>query len=286
MTGISQSSATPGVQHSMTQNGGLRGLFHSGVQEVAAGLATWRIWHLIGSAEIRRRYARSSLGQAWLVLSMAATVAALGWLWSTLWRMPLEDMLVYVGTSLVLWQFVSGVINDSATAFVSNAHYFMNQRIAPATIIFAVVYRNLLVLAHNVLIIIVLAVWLGPLPDWRVVWLVPAIALVLILCFWGGYLLAALCVRFRDVVQLASIAVQFGFFFTPILWKLEQAPAEARYFLALNPLHHIMDLWRALLIGGMPAAWSWIVVGLLSLVGLLLALPLIGWLRSRIVYWL
>ena len=257
-----------------------------GWAELVDGLRSWRIWHLIGSAEIRRRYARSRLGQAWLVLSTAVTVTSLGWLWGTLWRLPVQEMLLYVGISLVLWQFFSGTVVDCSNAFVANAHYFMNQHVSPSTIVLAIIYRHVLILGHNALIVVVLLAFIGIWPGWALLYLIPGAAFVLILSYWFGYVLAALSARYRDISQVAAIVIQFGFFFTPIIWKLDQAPAEARRFLLLNPFHHLIEVIRAPLVGSAPDGWTWASVAVLSLGGFVLSLPLIGWVRNRIVFWL
>lgn len=261
-------------------------LTREGWDEIVDGLRSWRLSHLIGSAEMRRRYARSKLGQAWLVLSTAATIGALGWLWSVLWRVPLQEMLLYVGISFVLWQFVAGVLNECATAFVTNAHYFMNQHVSASTIVLSVVYRNALILLHNVPILIGLMLWLGVWPGWTLLWLVPAAVLVAMLSYWVGYLLAAICARYRDVGQVVNIAVQFGFFFTPILWRPEQAPTEAQALLMLNPLHHLLDILRAPMMGSTSSVWTWVGIAAASLGGCAASLPLIGWLRTRVVFWI
>ena len=44
-------------------------LAEAGWRDIHEGIENWRIWHLMGSAELRRRYARSRLGQFWLTLS-------------------------------------------------------------------------------------------------------------------------------------------------------------------------------------------------------------------------
>ena len=55
-----------------------RTALEAGWRECADGLANWRIAHLDGTAVLRRRYARSRLGQFWLTLTTGASVAALG----------------------------------------------------------------------------------------------------------------------------------------------------------------------------------------------------------------
>jgi hypothetical protein len=67
--------------------------FADGFLELKSGLRYWRLSHLIGLGKIRRRYARSRLGQFWLTLSTAIMVVALGVVWSTLWKVDIRDLM-------------------------------------------------------------------------------------------------------------------------------------------------------------------------------------------------
>ncbi len=112
-----------------------------GAHDILDGARQWRLWYLIGSADMRRRYARSRLGQFWIVLSSGVTVTTVGLVWSFLWKQPIGDLLPFIAVSLMTWQLVAGILNDSCTALPGSSHYFLNQRICASTILFAVVFR-------------------------------------------------------------------------------------------------------------------------------------------------
>ena len=63
----------------------------------------WRIFCLIGANEIRKRYSRSSLGQLWLTISLAINISVMGFIWSSLFKVPIHDYLPYVAAGLVFW---------------------------------------------------------------------------------------------------------------------------------------------------------------------------------------
>jgi len=48
------------------------------IRDLVAGAHRWRLWYLIGSAEMRRRFARARLGQLWIMLSGALSVSITG----------------------------------------------------------------------------------------------------------------------------------------------------------------------------------------------------------------
>src|SRR5215471_1377167 len=104
-----------------------RGLFMLGIDDLMSGISNWRVSHLMGLGEIRRRYARSRIGQFWLTISTGIVVTTLGLVWSTLWKMPIADLLPFVAISLIVWTLITGTLAEAATVFVSAGPMFLNQ---------------------------------------------------------------------------------------------------------------------------------------------------------------
>ena len=53
-------------------------------------------------------------------------------------------------------------------------------------------------------------------------------------------MVAILCARYRDLVQIVTTCVQIMLFVTPIMWPIEMLQG-ATYIAEVNPLHHILD---------------------------------------------
>ena len=76
------------------------------------GAFNWRVAHLLGIQQLRHRFARSRLGQTWLTLSTALTIAAMGGVWSLLWKQPLRELLPFVGVGIIMWSFITQVLTE------------------------------------------------------------------------------------------------------------------------------------------------------------------------------
>src|SRR5262245_55155529 len=124
-----------------------------GMWEMVEGIGNWRVSHLMGLNEIRRRYARSKIGQFWVTISTGIMVASLGLVWSVLWKVPAGELIPFMSISLILWGLITGTIGEAASVFVQSAPMFLNQGISFSTVIYALLYRNLLIFAHNLPII-------------------------------------------------------------------------------------------------------------------------------------
>jgi len=257
----------------------------SGLDEMAQGIRAWRVSHLMGLNEIRRRYARSKIGQFWVTISTAIMVIALGLVWSGLWKVPLAELVPFISISLILWGLITSTTGEAATTFVQSGPMFLNQGMSFSTAIYALLYRNLLIFAHNLPIIAVtMIVFSVPLGATALLAL-PGFVILSIALLWLGYVVAIACVRFRDLTQLVQSGLLIAFFVTPVMWKPDQIP-EDRHFLLFNPFAALLAIVREPLLGQFPPLRDWLVAIAFSVGGLLLALPLIGYCRRRIIYWI
>lgn len=265
---------------------GRRGFFILGITDLLRGVDNWRLSHLMGLGEIRRRYARSRIGQFWLTISMGIMVAALGLVWSTLWHLPVADLVPFVAVSLIVWTMITGTLGEAATVFPSNGAIFLNQGMSFSTAIYALVYRHLLIFLHNVpIIVITILVFSVPAGRVALVALLGFASLLLGLV-WTSYLVAIACVRFRDLTQVVQNGLMVMFFITPVLWKPDQIPPGQHYLLSLNPFAAMLAVVREPLLGQLPTLYDWIASTAFSLGGFVVALPIIGYCQRRIIYWI
>ena len=233
---------------------------------------------------MRQRYRRSTLGPFWLTIGMGVLVAALGTLYSTLFKLDVASYLPYVAVGFIVWSLISGLISDGCTAFI-DAGIIIKQVKLPLSIhVYRVVWRNVIIFAHNAVIFFVVAgvflIW----PGWLGLLALPGLALLCLNGVWAGLLLGLVSARFRDVPQITASVVQVGFFLTPIIWKPELLAGRTE-ILDFNPFYHVLELIRAPLLGRAPGLLSWLAVLGISLAGWLLTLYMYSRYRRRIAYW-
>ena len=257
-----------------------------GYTDLAQGIRDWRVSHLMGLNEIRRRYARSKIGQFWVTISTAIMVAALGLVWSSLWKTPIGELLPFISISLILWGLMTGALGEAATVFVQSGPMYLNQGMSFSTAIYALIYRNLLIFAHNLPVVVAtMIIFSVPLRATAILAL-PGFVFLVVTLLWLGYLVAIACVRFRDLTQVVQSGLLIAFFVTPILWKPEQILFQSPYFLLLNPFAALLAVVREPLLGQLPSISDWLIAVTFSVGGFVLTLPLIGYCKRRIIYWI
>jgi ABC-type polysaccharide/polyol phosphate export permease len=248
------------------------------------GLRRAWFWSALALQDIRLRYRGSILGPLWLTLSTGVMVAALGILYSRLFHTEIAVYLPYVGAGLVLWQFVAGIINEGCTTFTAVQPLIQQVKIPYSTHAYRVVFRNLIILAHNLVIIIVVQFLFHVPLGWRSLLFVPALCVVVINGVWISLLFGMITARFRDVPPIVASFVQVLFFVTPIFWAPDALGIYQTYG-ELNPLFAAIDIMRSPLLALDAAPYSWKIVGCVSVIGWLVTLAFFARFRSRIAFW-
>jgi lipopolysaccharide transport system permease protein len=153
--------------------------------------------------------------------------------------------------------------------------------------ILRVIWRNLLILAHNIVILpLVLLVFSKPL-NWLGLLSIPGLILVVINLSWIALILGVICARYRDLPQIVSSLLQILFYLTPIMWIPNLLPQRAaRYLLDLNPAYHLLEIIRSPLLGQSPTMTNWGVSLIMAFIGWIITLVVYGRYKRRITYWL
>ena len=268
--------ATP-KNHSITRRG---------LDDLVRGLASWRMWHLMGIGTIRRRYSRSRIGQFWTTISMGLMITVMGLVWSVLWKMPLNEIFPFIASSLVLWTFLTGTINDACNSLIGSSHYFLNQGISFSTPIYAVIYSQLITLLHN-LIIVVLVLIIFPQPlSLNIFLVIPGFLLTLITLVWVSCIIATLCARYRDMIQLISNILMTAFYVTPIMFRPDFIPPQYSWINSVNPFAVFLSIIRDPLLGREIPWEHWAIAVAITVIGTIIMLPFIGRFGKRVIFWI
>src|SRR3954465_10378185 len=260
------------------------GVLLRAIEDIRQGLARWRLWGLMGWNDILLRYRRSMLGPFWLTISMGIMVAALGFLYGSLFKVPLETYLPFLTLGILVWNLISGLITDACTALSASEGMIKEVRLPYSLYIFRMIWRTMIMFGHNIVVYLAVAVIFGIKPSLATLLVVPGLALVMLNAVSIGLLASIVCARFRDIPQIVSSLLQIMFFLTPIIWQPELL--KDRHFLVhSNPFYHFVEIIRAPMLGHPVQLESWLYAGAVSLLGWLLALVFLGRYRRFIPYW-
>lgn len=189
--------------------------------DLVEGMSKSWMWSAMAMQDIRMRYRGSLLGPFWLTISMIIMIAAMGLIYARLFNMEIHRYLPFLTVGLVIWNFVSTVIIEGCQTFLSAQNVITQVRMPFSVHAWRTVCRNLIVLAHNMVIVpLVLIIFNVPV-GWTVLLIVPALAILTINGIWVSILLGMISARYRDVPPIVMSFVQVIFFVTPIFWPPE-----------------------------------------------------------------
>lgn len=248
------------------------------------GCSTWRLWTLLGWLDIQQRYARSSLGPFWITLSMGVMVGAMGLVYGTLFGQDMKSYLPLIGSGFVLWALISGILNESCFAFINNANFIRQSDVSLWVYIFQVLWRQMIILAHNVVVIVVLRIVFNVKGYDHLLLFIPGLLVLLLNLTWMSYMAAIWSARYRDVPQLIASCLQILFYITPLMWWPHMLKKH-QWIITINPFSSLVDLVRAPVLGGIPQPASWGVAAVLAIVGWTLVLITSVRASRNVAYW-
>jgi lipopolysaccharide transport system permease protein len=255
------------------------------VRDLRDARRLWRLCWTLAWLDIKLRYRGSVLGPFWLTLSTAVMVGAMGGIYSALFNMNLEAYLPFLALSLVLWNFLAALVGDACQVYTAAEPMIRAVRMPLSLYGARIVVRNVVVLAHNLVVIVAVFAIFGVAPGASALLAIPAFALWLANALALSVLLGALCARFRDIPPIVGSLMQMAFFITPVIWKPEAVGLTQQWMLPFNPCFAILEILRDPLMGYLPD-WT-AVVGAIGYSALLWAVTwmLFARVRARIAFW-
>jgi lipopolysaccharide transport system permease protein len=255
-------------------------------RDLAESFQRWQLWWLLGYNDVRQRYRRSRVGQLWITISMGIFVIAIGPVYALLFNTELKEFLPYLTVNIVVWGFISSMINDACTAFIQSDGYIRQERLPKIGFLYRILVRNLLILGHNALLIPLVFIAFGKSVDPVALLAIPGLIIVTVNCLLMALFLATICSRFRDFPQIVSNVVQVAFFLTPIFWQKKQILADYHFVVDFNPFASLLSVVSSPILGKVPTMFEYGMCLVMTLVVGLVAVPFFARYRARIVYWL
>jgi ABC-type polysaccharide/polyol phosphate export permease len=254
-------------------------------RDLSAGLSLSWMWTALAMQDIRLRYRGSVLGPFWLTLSTIIMVAAMGVIYARLFKVHPGEYLPYLALGLIIWQFILSLFTEGCQTFTGVESIIQQVPIPFSVHAYRVVFRNLIVFAHNAVIIPIGFVVFQLSIDWRVLLVVPALIVFLINGVWVTILFGMISARFRDVPPIVASLLQILFFATPIIWPVSSL-GTLHFIADINPAYAAIEVIRGPLLGTAVSPDAWLLLIATTVVGCLVTFAFFARFRVRIAYWI
>jgi ABC-type polysaccharide/polyol phosphate export permease len=218
----------------------------------------WQSRPLIGALTRQSfyvRYRRAALGVIWAVSLPLLQAIVLAFVFSQMVKIGAgEHYLVFVLAGMTPWGFFSSGVTTATTSIVENSG--MSTRIYFPRLVFPVVSvtSNLYGFVLSLVILVAASFLSGIDPGLQLLWLIPAVVLLLGLTLAFAILFSAMHVYFRDMRFFVQAAFLAWLYATPVIYSIEQTQRLGN-ILPFNPVTGVVLAFRAAVYGSDRHFW-------------------------------
>src|SRR5262249_22182428 len=149
--------------------------------------------------------------------------------------------LAYVAIGMIVFTLLSSLATDGALVFISSSAMILQLRAPLSLYLYQMIWRNLLIFAHNITIYVLVVVFGHVELGWNALLALPGLFFIVLSGVWCGLALGTMSARFRDVPPIVVSVMQIAFFLTPIFWRPEAIPGRG-WLVHLNPLYYLIEV--------------------------------------------
>jgi ABC-type polysaccharide/polyol phosphate export permease len=242
---------------------------------------------MLGWQDIRASYRRSVFGQLWITVGMAVTIASIGIVFGTIFSTPMQVFLPYLASGMIMWAMIAGILNDGTLTFIAAEGMVKQLPLPKIVYIIRVVWRNLIIAGHNIVIFPLVVLIVGGETSWAILFWPLGVLLTVTALSGLALFFAIVATRYRDLPPIVNAALTVAFYITPVIWIKESLGNNelVNTLVSLNPLYHLLQVARLPLIGQMPSVDNWIWAAASGAVFWLVAALMFRRFEKRIAYW-
>jgi homopolymeric O-antigen transport system permease protein len=216
--------------------------------------------------DLKVRYKQTFLGITWAVLQPIMYMVVFTLFFGRVAGLYSEGkpyaLLALSGS--VIWLYFANSVTLSSQSLVGNSSlitkvYFPRLDASLAPVLAGLVD---LMLSTGVLVVVMLAY--GEVPGPRVLVAIPFTLLAMGTAIGVGSWLAAINVKYRDVRYVVPFLLQLWLFASPVVYSGELLDGKLRTIYYLNPMAGVVEGFRWAFLGGVPPAYSSVLLSTLS----------------------
>lgn len=194
--------------------------------------------------EIRGRYKNSILGVMWSFLNPLLQLAVYSIIFGALLAGGDKTYPIYICVALIPWTYFTTAITQASFTIIGNGDIIKKVYFPREILPISVITSGAVNFIISTIIILAFVIFSGMGLSWYIL-LYPFVLLVQYILLLGiAFIVSSITVYFRDLEHIIGIILLAAFYGTPIVYKLEQLPANLQIIMQLNPMTHIINGYR------------------------------------------
>ncbi|MBS1652588.1 MAG: ABC transporter permease [Bacteroidetes bacterium] len=220
-------------------------------------------------------YKQTILGPIWFFVQPILTSLTFTFIFGGIAKISTDQMppILFYMAGITLWTYFADCLNKTSNTFIANAGVFGKVYFPRLIMPLSILVSNLIKLAIQ--LVIFLIIWCYYLfathqihPQWQVIWLLPALILMMAGLGLGfGILISSLTTKYRDLTFLIGFGVQLLMYGSSIIIPISSIHSpKIKLLMLLNPLTSIIETFKYIFLGNGYFSLFWLVYGFVFMI--------------------
>jgi len=217
----------------------------------------------LSRTKLRAQHFNTVFGQLWLVLN-PLFLAGVYFLLVDILRggSTREGYFAHLVACIFAYHLVSDAVRSGTKAVVSGGRLILNSAFPRVLLPFASVISSTKKFLPTLVVYVPFHLASGRPIGPELLWVVPLVAIMIVLAAGLAMIVSALQVYFRDLKNIIPYALRLGLYVSPILYFADEMPSGYKFLLTVNPLGQLLSAWSdAIIVGVSPSAQQLLVSG-------------------------
>lgn len=214
--------------------------------------------------DVKIKYRRSVLGVLWTLLNPLCMMIILSVVFSNIFKFDVENYSLYILSGQVVFNFFSGATTDAMSAIISNGPLIKKVYVPKYLFVLSRIISSFINLLASFTALLLVMIATRAELHWKVVLVVIPLILLVVFSLGVGLVLAAITVKFRDVMHLYSVFTTALLYLTPVIYPMSILPKWLYKLVMLNPLTNMLMMFRDVMINNNIFDWKSLIIAIIE----------------------
>ncbi len=221
---------------------------------------------LLVRRNIKNQYYRSVIGIIWTVLNPLLNMLVMAFVFSAIFGTTTDglDYPIYILSGNILFNIVRSSTTSALPCLVQQREMLLKTRVPmklfPAANVFSSVITFMFSMVALLIVMATRAIGGFYVFHWQIVLVLALLPALTIFSLGISFFLSAIYVFFRDIKHIYSVFLTLWTYLTPLFYSLTSIRnATAAKIVRLNPMYHLITLFRSMLTGSAQSPASYLI---------------------------
>lgn len=207
--------------------------------------------------DFKAKYTNSLFGVAWAFALPLITILVLWFVFQVGFRsMPVDDVpfILWYIPAFLAWNFFTDALGNGANCIFDYSYLVKNMQFRVSSLPVVKIVSSSFVHFFFIGFIFVIYLIYGWFPTIYNIQVIYYYLCNVVLLLGFTWIMSALAVFSRDILNIISLIVQVGFWATPLIWDPSTMPRVVQVIVKINPMYYVCMGYREAFCGEL---WFW-----------------------------